>query len=114
MQGGALAFLVLRRKLSGKAKDPDAAEPIRQDLERASRNLAASMAPFSPNPSKAPEGLAALQAVRDNHVFGALQQALAPGATAQVRRKGAWLLAACFGVSCLCLMQLQHCRLQQG
>ncbi|WIA29168.1 hypothetical protein OEZ86_011679 [Tetradesmus obliquus] len=87
LQGDALAFLVLRRKLSGTTKDPDAAEPIRQDLERASRNLAASMAPFSPNPSKAPEGLAALQAVRDNHVFGALQQALAPGATAQAFSK---------------------------
>jgi hypothetical protein len=84
-QGDVLAFLVLRSKLSGKAKDPEAAEPIKQDMERAARNLASSLAPFTPNTPKALQGLAALQAVRDNHVFAALQQALTPGATAQVR-----------------------------
>jgi hypothetical protein len=84
LQGDALAFLVLRRKLSGKAKDPEAAEQVKLDLDRAARNLASSLAPFTPNTPKALEGLAALQAVRDNHVFAALQQALTPGATAQV------------------------------
>ncbi|KAF6266620.1 hypothetical protein COO60DRAFT_1697167 [Scenedesmus sp. NREL 46B-D3] len=87
LQGDALAFLVLRRKLSGKARDPEAAEPIKQDVERAARSLASSLAPFTPNTSKAAEGLAALQAVRDNHVFAALQQALTPGASAQAFSK---------------------------
>jgi hypothetical protein len=101
LQGDALAFLVLRRKLSGKAKDPEAAEPIKQDLERSARNLASSIAPLTPNSSKALEGLAALQAVRDNHVFAALQQALTPGATAQVNRRGVWrLLIVLTGAVC--------------
>lgn len=80
-QADALTFLALRRKLSGKDKDPDAAEPLKRDLDKAARNLANSM----PQASKAAEGLAALQGVRDNHVFAALQQALAPGATQQVK-----------------------------
>eukprot|EP00879_Flechtneria_rotunda_P015681 GHRR01016403.1.p1 GENE.GHRR01016403.1~~GHRR01016403.1.p1 ORF type:complete len:1542 (+),score=797.44 GHRR01016403.1:616-5241(+) len=80
LQGDALVYLALRRKLSAKAKDKeDNIEAVQEDLERAARQLAKQM----PQPDRAAEGLTALQSVRDNHAFAALQRALAPDGTPQ-------------------------------
>lgn len=78
LQGEALVFLTLRRKASGKDKDDS--DSMKQRLETAAKRLAQCL----PQPDKAMEGLNALMAVRDNHVFTNLQQALSPDVTLQV------------------------------
>lgn len=70
--------MALRRKTSGKDKDDS--ESTKQRLDTAARRLAQSL----PQPEKAMEGLNAVMGVRDNHVFTALQQALAPDIAQQV------------------------------
>lgn len=77
-QGEALAFVSLRHNISGKHSDDN--DGTKQKLHTAARRLAQRL----PQPDRAVEGLNTLISVRDNHVFTALQQALAPDTTTQV------------------------------
>ncbi len=80
-QADALLFVALRRKLSGKGRVPeDVGDAVRADMERVGRALAAQL----PHSERAAQGIAALVAVRDNHVFTALAAALSPDADVQV------------------------------
>lgn len=105
--------MALRCKLSGKAAaangsaDPDAP---RAELAEA----AAALAQVMPVPEAASEGLAALQAARDNRVFSALQTALDPAATQKVR--AAWRRAhACTPApACVSHVSLRPCCCAEG
>jgi hypothetical protein len=102
LQVDSLVALSLRRKLSGRqsaaaaaaAGDEDGQADLRAELQRRVQLLAAQL----PRPDSAREALGKLMEVRDNHAFGALQQALAPDGTQEVRAgtrrrcvcRGAW------------------------
>jgi molybdopterin converting factor small subunit len=79
VQTDTLQFLALRRKLSGR-QVADANDTHKLSLDQACKRLAAQM----PQPDRAVETLGQLMQVRDNHVFAAMQTALAPGASQEV------------------------------